>query len=109
MRQLYFNITAALMLCFGAMANANIDDIPLPSDFEVRMAMNDDYPMIISGFVKQDLETVMQFYRDTLGEPMSISEDIGRYTYFYSRAGKQVKIGFYQQDQWCELSIMMTE
>ncbi|MDE3272055.1 hypothetical protein [Pseudoalteromonas sp. G4] len=109
MKKLCCSIALSVLMSLSHVAQANIDDVPLPNDFQVRMALEDDYPMIISGFVKQDLETVMQFYRDKLGEPQIVTEDIGRYTYFYNVAGKKVKIGFYQQEGWCEISIMMTE
>lgn len=109
MKKLCCSIALGVLMSFSFAAQANIDDVPLPNDFQVRMALEDDYPMIISGFVKQDLDSVMAFYRNTLGEPETITEDIGRYTYFYTVSGKRVKIGFYQQESWCEVSIMMTK
>ena len=109
MKQLCCSVVFSVLISLSYMAHANIDDVPLPNDFQVRMALEDDYPMIINGFVKQDLESVMQFYREQLGEPNTITEDIGRYTYFYTVSGKRVKIGCNQQESWCELSIMMTE
>ncbi|KPV94435.1 MULTISPECIES: hypothetical protein [unclassified Pseudoalteromonas] len=109
MKKLCCSIALGVLMSFSFAAQANIDDVSLPNDFQVRMALEDDYPMIISGFVKQDLDSVMAFYRNTLGEPETITEDIGRYTYFYTVAGKRVKIGFYQQESWCEVSIMMTK
>ncbi|WP_372769930.1 hypothetical protein [Pseudoalteromonas sp.] len=109
MKKLFCSIVLGALMSLSHIAIANIDDVPLPNDFQVRMSLEDDYPMIISGFVKQDIDIVMQFYRDTLGEPQTVTEDIGRYTYFYTISGKKVKIGFYQQESWCEISIMMTE
>lgn len=104
-----YAIVTSLLLLISTQTRANIDDVPLPNEFEVRMAMEDKFPMIISGFTKQSIDEVMAFYDEKLGQPEYITDDIGRYTYFYNINGKKVKIGFYQQDDWCELSIMMTE
>ncbi len=101
-------------MIFGFMAlstpaYADITTVPLPSNTEVRMQLDDKYPMVLSGFVKQDMSDVMDFYQSNLGEPLQVTEDINRYTYFYDYQGKKLRVSFYQQDMWCEISIMLSE
>lgn len=109
MKTLCLNILFLTCLLFSGVGYANINDVPLPDNFEVRMTLDKDYPMVISGFVQLNLDEVAQFYLNELGEPDNITDDIGRYTYFYTLSGKQLKVALYQQAQWCELSIMMIE
>lgn len=90
-------------------AHANLDSVPLPDNTEVRMALDDDMPMVLSGFVKQDISEVMTFYREQLGEPQKVTQDIGRYTYFYKHQGNQLRVSFYQQNTWCEISVMLSK
>jgi hypothetical protein len=88
---------------------ANIDEVPLPANSEVRTILNDEYPMVLNAFVKMPIEDVMAFYKERLGEPKQITQDIERYTYFYNYGGYQLKVAFYQQSEWCEISLLLKE
>jgi len=87
---------------------ANLSSVPMPNDTEIRMQLDDEFPMILNGFVKMSDTDVMAFYQNQLGAPDKTIEDIGRYTYFYQIDGNQVKISIYQQTQWTEISVMIT-
>jgi len=88
---------------------ANLSTVPLPDDTDIRMLLDDDFPMILNGFVKMSDTDVIAFYHNQLGDPDKTIEDIGRYTYFYQIDNNLVKISIYQQIQWTEISIMITK
>ncbi|PAJ75607.1 hypothetical protein CJF42_04625 [Pseudoalteromonas sp. NBT06-2] len=98
-----------LLFCFISFFSlANLSSVPLPDDTEIRMKLDDDYPMIFNGFVKMSDTDVIAFYHNQLGSPNKIIEDIGRYTYFYQVDENLVKISIFQQIEWTEISIMIT-
>lgn len=87
---------------------ANLSAVPLPDDTDIRMKLDDEFPMILNGFVKMSDTDVIAFYHNQLGSPDKTIEDIGRYTYFYQIDDNLVKISIYQQNQWTEISVMIT-
>lgn len=98
-----------LLSCFISFFSfANLSSVPLPDETDIRMNLDDEFPMILNGFVKMSDTDVIAFYRNQLGTPEKTLEDISRYTYFYSIDGNQVKISIYQQIDWTEISIMIT-
>lgn len=88
---------------------ADLTLVPLPNNFDVRMKLNDEYPMILTGYVKNSAEQVMQFYFTNLGDPINMIEDIGRQTLFYKQASQSIKISIYQQNDWTEINVMVTQ
>jgi hypothetical protein len=108
-------LTKALKILFlttsliSTTALANIDEVPLPQNSEVRTVLNDEYPMVLTAFVKMPIEDAMAFYKERLGEPKQITQDIERFTYFYNYGGYQLKVAFYQQSEWCEISLLLKE
>ena len=102
-------ISLLCISCLSFNATADLDQVPLPSNTDIRMQLDDEYPMILNGFVKMSDTEVIEFYTNQLGTADRMIEDIGRYTFFYSQAHRQLKISIYQQDEWTEISVMITE
>ncbi|MBE0363583.1 hypothetical protein PULV_a1046 [Pseudoalteromonas ulvae UL12] len=88
---------------------ADLTQVPLPDNFDVRMKLDDEYPMILTGYVKSTAEGVMQFYFAQLGDPINMVEDIGRQTLFYKQSSQSIKISVYQQSDWTEVNVMVTQ
>ncbi len=100
---------AGLILIASFSATANLAAVPLPTDFDSRISFADDYPMVLTGFTKLDEMDVINFYHSNLGEPDAVFEDIGRRSLIYYQEGKTIKVSIYQQDEHCEISILITE
>ena len=71
------------MLILSPFAYADLSSIPKPNNLDIRMQLDDEYPMILSGFVRLNAQQVLKFYFDTLGDPIKMVEEIGRQTLFF--------------------------
>ncbi|SFB90705.1 hypothetical protein [Pseudoalteromonas denitrificans] len=105
----FISILSLFICLISFYSYANIDSIPLPDDTDIKMKLDGEYPMILNGFVKMPDTDVLAFYHTQLGAPDKIIEDIGRYTFFYRINENKVKISIYQQNQWTEISVMITQ
>ncbi|ATC93944.1 hypothetical protein [Pseudoalteromonas tunicata] len=97
------------LLVLSPFTYADLSSVPKPDNLDIRMQLDDEYPMILTGFVRLNAQQVLNFYFDKLGDPTNMVEEIGRQTLFFKQSNETIKISVYQQNDWTEISIMVTQ
>lgn len=104
-------ITIALFfIAFTAFSSAaNLNTMPLPSDFKTTIEVIDDYPLVQTGYSAQSVSDIVAFYQSKLGDPQLKRGDNNRMTLFYRLADKSVRISLFSNDYKTEIAIMITK
>ncbi len=108
-KYLVVGVSMFLLAITKVMAAGELALVPLPANFETRMTLETEYPMVLDGFVKMSDTEVREFYTSKLGEPLKVVSDIGRFSLLYRLEDHPIKISVYQRKEWTEISILVED
>ncbi|WP_018690569.1 hypothetical protein [Algicola sagamiensis] len=108
-------LTAILLslgiMMFSSASNAEqFEGIELPDDFQTSATLAGQYPAVLSGFLKMPIMSVLDYFKEGMGDPEFNEEQFSYYHLYYTVNEKKVRIIVSDQAEgWTQVDIMVME